>query len=87
MDTIEGEKVWKDWFQPYFDMIRREPTIKAFVYINRNWAPTRWPKWGDGRIEKNPLIQKRIQEEMNQPFYIHQFPTRESFLEILKTVQ
>ncbi len=43
------------WFAPYFGLLRAHPNIKAFCYIDWNWAAyPQWADWGDGRIEQSP---------------------------------
>lgn len=73
--VLEGETSWEKWYAPYFDLIRSQPGIKAFCYINRNWAAfPMWPDWGDCRIEENPAVRERYRREMKSPLYKHAKP-------------
>lgn len=77
--VLEGEESWKRWFEPYFALIRNNPGVKAFCYINWNWAGyPRWGKWGDGRIEQNAVVAERYRLEMSLPLYLHA-TSREGF--------
>jgi len=75
--TLQGEKSWNLWFEPYFTAIRTHPEIKAFCYINWEWLTWSertghdWRTWGDGRIERNEEVLRRYREEMNRPLYAH----------------
>ncbi len=43
------------WFAPYFGLLRANPGIKAFCYIDWNWAAyPQWADWGDARLEQSP---------------------------------
>lgn len=68
----DGEESWERWFAPYFELIRSSPHIKAFSYINRDWAAyPQWSDWGDGRIETNEVVLRKFREEMDKPLYMH----------------
>ena len=57
---------WTNWFVPFYNFIRREPTIKAFSYINWNWALCScWATWGDSRIGSNAVINANLRTEMH----------------------
>ncbi len=73
----DGERSWDNWFGPFFDLIRRQPEIKAISYINWDWdywADTLgypFHGWKDSRIQKNPVVLERFREEMKSPLYSH----------------
>lgn len=68
----EGAASWEAWYQPYFDLIHREPGLKGFSYINWDWARyPQWSDWGDGRIQENPTVLERYRAEMSRPLYRH----------------
>lgn len=47
---------YSKWFEPYQDLIRL-PAVQAACYIDWNWASTtRWPDWGDCRVEEYPKV-------------------------------
>ena len=67
-----GEKIWKDWFIPYFKWIGDNPQIKAFCYINWDWAKDwKTPRWMNCRIEENEFVRKKYVKELSNPIYIH----------------
>jgi len=68
----EGEASWRQWFGPYFELIRASPGIKAFCYINWDWAKyPRWKDWGDARLQQNEIVKDRYTKEMSHPLYQH----------------
>jgi hypothetical protein len=82
--VLHGQASWDKWFRPYFALIRESPGIKAFCYINWNWARyPRWSKWGDARLQQNELVAERYREEMASPLYLHA-STREAFEAAIK---
>lgn len=78
-----GEKIWKEWFKPYFKWIENHPIIKAFCYINWDWGKD-WkkPEWGNCRIEENEFVRKNYVKEIQKKGYIHNSPTKE-FLKLI----
>jgi hypothetical protein len=75
--TDDGQKDWDAWFKLYFDFIKSRSNVKAFCYINWDWAQASrkynlpWPDWGDCRIEANDTIVSLYKEEMKNPLYFH----------------
>lgn len=70
--TLEGQKSWEDWFQPYFEVIRRQPGIKSFCYINWKWDRfPQWHDWGDCRIQMDPYVTGQYRREISNPIYRH----------------
>jgi hypothetical protein len=70
--VLEGKTSWDKWFGPYFELIRKSPGIKAFCYINWNWAKyPRWQNWGDARLQQNEVVADLYKKEMSLPLYQH----------------
>ncbi|MCC5842740.1 MAG: hypothetical protein JJU05_00675 [Verrucomicrobia bacterium] len=68
----DGAESWAAWYAPYFGLIRSQPGIKAFCYINWNWAAyPMWHDWGDCRIEANAEVLARYRGEMGCGLYQH----------------
>jgi len=67
---VPRSQQWEKWYRPLFDLIRTQPAIKGFSYINRNWNGSRWD-WGDGRVSADPVDMELYRFEMNEPFYHH----------------
>jgi hypothetical protein len=78
--VLEGRTSWNKWFAPFFTLIRERPEIKAFCYINWEWAywsdktGHKWHDWGDGRIQRNANVTQRYRDEMDRPLYEHAKP-------------
>ncbi len=71
-----GEAAWKQWYRPFLQFLRSQPTVKAFCYIN--WAWDEYPEfcgWGDARIEANEIIRTRWNQELMDPIYVHATPS------------
>lgn len=70
--VLGGSESWKKWFEPYFCLMKVQPNIKAFCYINWNWASyTQWSDWGDGRLEGNDFVGQHFIKEMDHPIFCH----------------
>lgn len=68
----EGIRSWDAWFAPFFRFIEDHPHVKAFSYINWNWAEyEKWSDWGDGRIDRNDTVRQRYQAELKRDRYLH----------------
>jgi len=66
------EKIWDEWFKPYFKLIDDNPEIKAFCYINYDWGKDwKTPRWMNCRIEENEEIRKRYVKNISNPKFIH----------------
>lgn len=67
---------WGNWFAKYFQRIKDNPGIKAYTYINWDWATTNaadgWTNWGDARLETGDaaLVSNYI-AELNDSIYVH----------------
>ncbi len=62
---------WDSWFGPFFQLVRDNPRIKAFNYIDWNWPVEGWPFWWDARIGNNPTLVQMIRDELSDPRYVH----------------
>jgi len=61
--VLDGRQSWDQWFVPYFKLIHDHPGIKAFCYINWNWAKyAQWKNWGDARLQQNAVFCQPLQE-------------------------
>lgn len=70
--VLDGFRSWNDWFEPYFHLMKRQPNVKAFCYINWNWAfYPQWSDWGDGRLEENDFVSQRFMKEMEHSIFRH----------------
>lgn len=67
-----GEQIWREWFAPYFKLIKTHSEIKAFCYINWDWGKDwKTPRWMNARIEENEEVRRKYVKELNNPIYIH----------------
>ncbi|WP_199598527.1 glycosyl hydrolase [Gelidibacter salicanalis] len=73
----EGKKSWDNWFKPYFEMLNDNPGIKAFCYINWDWAywsdkiGFQWHDWKDARIETNAIVLDAYKIAISKENIIH----------------
>ncbi len=83
--VLDGQKDWDEWFVPFFQLIRQQPEIKSFCYINWEWVEWSdklgfgWHDWGDCRIEMNEVVTEHYRKEMELPLYQHlRLPDKET---------
>jgi len=73
----DGAKSWEQWFQPYFDLIYKNPQIKAFCYINWDWEYWSnklgfpWHDWKDARIQLNDYVNENYKLQLQNKLFIH----------------
>lgn len=70
--VLQGQTSWNDWFTQYFQFMQTYPVIKAFDYINANWALTSWPTWGDSQIEDNSVVNADYAAALADSIFLHQ---------------
>ena len=70
-----ADAYWDLWFEPFFQLIRDNPRIKAFCYIDWDWPAEGLPLWADARLENNPHLAARYAQEMADPRYLHRGAT------------
>lgn len=77
----QAEEAWYKWFVPFFKTIHDNPdVVKAFNYINCHWKAN--PMWYenksfqdiDARLQVNPDIAERWNEEMAKPTFLKSSP-------------
>lgn len=70
--SIKGEASWKNWYEPYFNLISRYHHIKAFCYINASWDkyPDKSFKF-DCRIQNNAFITSKYEQVLSDPRFIN----------------
>lgn len=70
--VLQGEESWRLWFEPFFQFIAGQPSIKAFCYISWNWASyPQWADWGNGRIGDNDEVRSKFVKQLSLPWYVH----------------
>jgi hypothetical protein len=70
--VLDGESDWNAWFVPYFSFIQTGRTVKAFCYINWNWANyPQWSDWGDARLEQNSTVAGHYKNRVNSVLFQH----------------
>lgn len=73
----DGIKSWVAWYQPFFDMLKEYPQIKAISYINWDWAfwsdrlGFSWHNWKDARLERNSVVSDKYIQEITSPVWLH----------------
>lgn len=84
--TIKGRESWDAWFKPFFEMVRKNPGIKAISYINWDWVywsdalGFSWHDWEDARLQNDELVSGLYVEELSNPIWIHA-PDAESIIQ------
>ncbi|WP_139958846.1 glycoside hydrolase family 26 protein [Flavicella sediminum] len=72
--------IWREWFIPFFKTIHENSdVIKAFSYINSDWASQ--PMWianptfnkVDSRIQVSKYVSQKWKEEMEKSMYLNAF--------------
>lgn len=72
---VHAADAWDRWFEPYFRLIRQNPGIKGFCYINRQWDNfSSYSGWRDSRLEANRAVADLYRQEMDSPLYRHAPP-------------
>lgn len=71
ISTTLGQESWDRWFVPFFNFIRKYPHVKAFSYINWDWANTAWSDWGNSKLQANELVRSKFKAELKHPYYLH----------------
>lgn len=72
---VHDLKTWKRWMNAYLGIMYRNPNVKAFNYIHRNWAAWSWSEWGDSRLSEAPEAMALWQQELSKPVFRHAGPT------------
>jgi len=72
------EIIWKEWFIPFFNTINENSdVIKAFSYINTNWASQ--PMWisnstfnkVDSRLQVSKYVSQKWKDQIEKPKYLN----------------
>lgn len=67
-----GLTSWNSWYEIFFDIIRDNPVIKAFSYINRDWTYIGGqPTWKNARIQDDTIVACKYRDEMDSDLYLH----------------
>ena len=62
------------FFVPYFELLEQHGHIKAFVYINIDWAAQKgspFARWPDSRIQSNPNVLDFYKTALLDKRFIH----------------
>lgn len=62
---------WNNFFIPYFNKIKNDTNIKAFIYIHSPWTNELLFDWPDSRITSNLTISNNYKNELQDSTYIH----------------
>jgi hypothetical protein len=81
----DGQRSIDVWFAPYFGLIRSQPGVKAFCYIDWDWSAfPQWKDWGDGRIERDATVLTFYRSQVGAPL-IANARNRAATLKLLNT--
>jgi len=69
--SVGGDEAWRQWYDPYFSLIRKYPHVKAFCYINASWEnyPDKTFRY-DCRIQKNAVVAQKYREVLSSSQFI-----------------
>ena len=63
---------WEDWFVLFFDFIENYPGVKAFCYINWDWAEfPQWSDWGNAQLSENDFVRVNYAHRIRGELYRH----------------
>lgn len=63
---------WSGWFANHFSMFQNRAMVKGSAYINWNWTATRWPTWGNARLDTgSALVRNSYKAEMTDGIWQH----------------
>lgn len=63
---------WTNWFADHFSMYQNYAMVKAQSYIHWNWGTSRWPTWGNARLDTgNSTVRGNYLSEMENPIWQH----------------
>ena len=80
-----GAEAVREWFAPYFGLIRATPGIKAFCYIDWEWGRyPQWADWGDDRVETDPSVLAFYSKQVTDS-HVASARARESTLQLVRT--
>jgi hypothetical protein len=68
--TLSGQAWWDFFFNPLFDLIDRNPEVRALSIIHVNWDSQRqhnFLDWGDSRLDRDPVILRNWRREASSP--------------------
>ena len=89
-----GNATWRNWFAPYIALIRNNPAVKAFCYIDWFWPQYsskvkhpgfNWYNWGDDRVEQSTIVGDKWKAALgsSQNWAINAQPTKKALCKIL----
>ena len=67
-----GRQSWDTWYEPFFNIIRDNPGVKGFSYINRDWRYiSSLSSWGNANIQTDAVVLDLYRQEMSNDIYAH----------------
>lgn len=73
-DPQQAEAAWREWFEPYFQLIAERPEIKWFHLISYDWTRSRAfteNGWKNNDFTAAQALLDRLVEELKKPRYLH----------------
>lgn len=73
-DPNQAEAAWREWFEPYFQILAERPEIKWFHLISYDWTRASYfaqTGWKNNDFTANPTLLDRLIEELKKPRYLH----------------
>jgi len=73
-DPAQADAAWREWFEPYFQIISERTEIKWFHLISYDWSRASYfaaTGWKNNDFTASPALLKRLIEELRKPRYLH----------------
>lgn len=68
----DNDSDWPAWFDDHFSMLHSRTMVKGQSYIHWNWGTSRWPTWGNARLDTgSTLVRNNYLNEMGQSIWVH----------------
>ena len=73
-DPNGAQDAWREWFEPYFQIIAERPEIKWFHLISYDWTRASYfaqQGWKNNDLTASPALLEKLVAELKKPRYLH----------------
>jgi acetyl esterase/lipase len=73
-DPVQAEAAWREWFEPYFQVIAERSEIKWFHLISYDWSRASYfaqTGWKNNDFTASPALLEKLVAELRRPQYLH----------------
>lgn len=64
-----GQALWDLWYKPYFNLIKTNANLKAFVYLNYNLHASFGSNWRDSYLGNDATVMANFKNEIKSPLF------------------